>query len=346
MSSRLPGVRGVANSSHDVITAVPLDRWDADSIPDSNLAGRFGGFVDAWADFDAAAFGVTPSEAALMDPQQRALLEVIPVRRAASVGWSSMGLTNLICVHAGHMAHAGGWRHGRRPDGCSGGHRKARRAGCDGRPAGGGQQLHRHRARPQRRCRPPLLHPQPQGLCRWPCVLQSMLLCPEPSMLDRQGPSVSLDTACSSSLVTTHFVGTALRTGGCSRGLSAGVNLPMNWETSAMFVGAGMTAADGRCKTLDAAADGYVRSEACVAVLFGCGLFWGFFCCDDTSSAPSHSVPAPRRGAADDVTALAILLGTAVNQDGRSSSLTAPNGPSQQQACYYSRPSLQCESVV
>ena len=37
-------------------------------------------------------------------------------------------------------------------------------------------------------------------------------------------------------------------------------------ETSAMFAGAGMMAADGRCKTLDAAADGYVRGEACVVV--------------------------------------------------------------------------------
>ena len=46
-----------------------------------------------------------------------------------------------------------------------------------------------------------------------------------------------------------------------------GVNLPMNWETSFMFVGAGMTAMDGRCKTLDSHADGYVRSEACMAIL-------------------------------------------------------------------------------
>lgn len=81
-----------------------------------------------------------------------------------------------------------------------------------------------------------------------------------------QGPCVSIDTACSSSLVTTHFVASAIRHDGCSAGLSAGVNLPMNWETTAMFVSAGMTAADGRCKTLDAAADGYVRAEACVAI--------------------------------------------------------------------------------
>ena len=83
-----------------------------------------------------------------------------------------------------------------------------------------------------------------------------------------QGPSISIDTACSSSLVTAHFAAGSLRHGGCARGLSVGINLPMNWETSFMFVGAGMTAADGRCKTLDARADGYVRSEACMAILF------------------------------------------------------------------------------
>ncbi len=82
-----------------------------------------------------------------------------------------------------------------------------------------------------------------------------------------QGPSVSIDTACSSSLVTTHFICSSLRHSGCTRGLSVGVNLPMNWETSFLFVGAGMTAMDGRCKTLDSHADGYVRSEACMAIL-------------------------------------------------------------------------------
>jgi acyl carrier protein len=75
MSSRLPAASN-SPASHDAISATPLDRWDVDAIPESNLGGRFGGFVDAWAQFDAAAFGITPSEAALMDPQQRALLEV------------------------------------------------------------------------------------------------------------------------------------------------------------------------------------------------------------------------------------------------------------------------------
>lgn len=73
---------------------------------------------------------------------------------------------------------------------------------------------------------------------------------------------------------------------------------------------AGMMAPDGRCKALDAAADGYVRSEAAVLILLL------------AASAASDSCSGQ-------LNAL-LLCGTAVNQDGRSSSLTAPHGPSQQ----------------
>ena len=85
-----------------------------------------------------------------------------------------------------------------------------------------------------------------------------------------QGPSVAIDTACSSSLVAVHFVRQSMQPGGCSAGLAAGVNLPMNWPTTVMFVAAGMTAPDGRCKALDAAADGYVRAEACICIALRC----------------------------------------------------------------------------
>ena len=79
---------------------------------------------------------------------------------------------------------------------------------------------------------------------------------------------------------------------------------------------AGMLAPDGRCKALDAAADGYVRSEAATALVLRC----------------IDSLTAPASGARSslDAASCALLLGSAVNQDGRSSSLTAPNGPSQQ----------------
>ena len=69
------------NTPLDAVGPVPLDRWDADAADRvdwgfGSLGGRFGGFVDGWADFDGRAFGIGRPEAAVMDPQQRLLLEV------------------------------------------------------------------------------------------------------------------------------------------------------------------------------------------------------------------------------------------------------------------------------
>jgi acyl transferase domain-containing protein len=77
-----------------------------------------------------------------------------------------------------------------------------------------------------------------------------------------------------------------------------------------------MLALDGHCKTLDAAADGYVRAEACIAMLL-------------TSGGHTDAAASTVESLAGSV----VLRSTYVNQDGRSSSLTAPNGPSQQQVC-------------
>jgi acyl transferase domain-containing protein/acyl carrier protein len=99
----------------------------------------------------------------------------------------------------------------------------------------------------------------------------------------------------------------ASATGGCGAALAAGVKLILTPETSAMFNRAGMLTADGRCKTLDAASDGYVRGEAVVAMVL------------------------QKAGDANATAAAAVaIVGSAVNQDGRSSTLTAPNGPAQQ----------------
>ena len=99
-------------------------------------------------------------------------------------------------------------------------------------------------------------------------------------------------------------------------------------STSALFQKAGMLAADGRCKTLDSAADGYVRSEFCGLVVLS-----PLTPHDNVGSPDAHRVISGNLKA-DCVGAdqpLGILVGTAVNQDGRSSSLTAPSGPAQQE---------------
>ena len=93
-----------------------------------------------------------------------------------------------------------------------------------------------------------------------------------------QGISVAIDTACSSSLVSTHLLANSMRSdmeahedaSDASRvGLSGGVNVTLSPHTTSMFVAANMLAEDGRCKTLDSSADGYVRGEGCGFALFG-----------------------------------------------------------------------------
>jgi acyl transferase domain-containing protein len=92
------------------------------------------------------------------------------------------------------------------------------------------------------------------------------------------------------------------------------VNLILHPDTTAMFQRAGMLSPVGRCKALDASADGYVRAEGCGALLL--------------ASEQELVLGSPSGGVEG---ALAWLAGGAVNQDGRSSALTAPNGPAQQE---------------
>ncbi len=127
-------------------------------------------------------------------------------------------------------------------------------------------------------------------------------------LLGLQGPAVSIDTACSSSLVALHLACQSLRLGETRMAIVAGVSLLLQPDTNAVFAKAGMLAPDGRCKTFDAAADGYTRSEGCAAVV----------------------VKRLRDAIADGDRILGIVRGSAVNQDGPSSGLTAPNGPAQE----------------
>lgn len=122
------------------------------------------------------------------------------------------------------------------------------------------------------------------------------------------GPSLAVDTACSSSLVAVHLACQSLRQGECQLAVVGGVNRIFSPEFTINFSQARMLAADGRCKTFDAKADGFVRSEGC-----------GIIILQKLSDAQAAGNPI-----------LAVIRGSAVNQDGRSSGLTVPNGPSQQ----------------
>ena len=126
--------------------------------------------------------------------------------------------------------------------------------------------------------------------------------------LGLQGPAVAVDTACSSSLVAIHQACQALRLGECDLALAGGANVLLTPATMITFSHAHMLAPDGRCKTFDAAADGYVRGE-------GCGVI-----------VVKRLEDAIRDG--DRIRA--VIRGSAINQDGASGGLTVPNGVAQQ----------------
>jgi len=127
-------------------------------------------------------------------------------------------------------------------------------------------------------------------------------------LLNLRGPSIVVETACSSSLVAVHFACRSLQSGESNLCLVGGVSLMLSPEPFITYSHARMMASDGRCKTFDARADGYVRGEGCGVVVL------------------KRLSDALRDG--DRIQG--VIRGTAVNQDGQSNGLTAPNGPSQQ----------------
>src|SRR6185503_18344721 len=127
-------------------------------------------------------------------------------------------------------------------------------------------------------------------------------------VLGLMGPSLSVDTACSSSLVAVHLACQNLLNSECDVAIAAGVNLMLLPDVTLNLSKARMLAKDGRCKTFDARADGYVRSEGCgVAVL------------KRLSDALAANDPI-----------WGVVRGSAVNQDGASGGFTVPNGRAQQ----------------
>ncbi len=126
-------------------------------------------------------------------------------------------------------------------------------------------------------------------------------------LFDWRGPSLAIDTACSSSLVATHLACQSLNNGDTDLAVAGGVNLILRPELTLIFSKARMMSPEGRCKTFDAEANGYVRGE-------GGGII-----------VLKRLADAEREG--DRV--LAVIRGSAINQDGHSNGLTAPNGPAQ-----------------
>ena len=122
-----------------------------------------------------------------------------------------------------------------------------------------------------------------------------------------QGPSMAVDTACSSSLVAVHLACQSIWNGESELALAGGVHAILKPEMTIGFSKASMLSPDGRCKSFDARANGYVRAEGAGVVVL-----------KPLSSALADGDPV-----------VAVIRNTAVNQDGRTKGITVPNGSSQ-----------------
>jgi len=136
------------------------------------------------------------------------------------------------------------------------------------------------------------------------------------------GACVSVDTACSASLVavavavglTREEAAREVHTDAEACALAGGTNCIVAPSSTHGLNAARMLSPEGRCKTLDWSADGYVRAEAC-------GL----------TSIGTRSLHEDALGHGEEqASCVGRLVAVQSNQDGRSSSLTAPHGPSQQ----------------
>jgi acyl transferase domain-containing protein/tryptophanase/acyl carrier protein len=126
-------------------------------------------------------------------------------------------------------------------------------------------------------------------------------------LLGLRGPSAPLDTACSSSLVALHRALESIHTGSCDMAIVGGVQVMLTPAAFISFGSAGMLSPDGKCKTFDKSANGYVRGEGCGAIFL-------------------KSLAAAE---ADGDHIYAIVKATAENHGGRVTAMTAPNPAAQ-----------------
>lgn len=126
-------------------------------------------------------------------------------------------------------------------------------------------------------------------------------------LFDFTGPSEPINTACSSSLIAVHRAIESIASGDCELAVAGGVNAILSPELTLSFSKAGMLSDDGRCKTFDAAANGYVRGEGVGAVVL-----------------------KPLAKALQDGDIIhAVIKGSAVNHGGKANTLTSPNAIAQ-----------------
>ena len=245
-------------------SVVPAVRWDIDRFHSAGLRPgtmntRYAHFIDDADLFDHEFFGISPVEAAALDPQQRLVLQSVwraledaAIDPRALAGTDASVFVGMMLSEWGalNLLDFGALTSQR---GIGGGH--------------------------------------------------SMVANRVSYHLNLIGPSVTVDTACSSSLTAVHLGCQALAAGDTDLVVASGVNILLTPALSIFYTQAGLSAPDGTCKPFSANADGIGRGEGVGTVVLRR--------LDDAvaDGQPIHS----------------IIVGSATNQDGKSSGITAPN---------------------
>ncbi|MDY8047558.1 SDR family NAD(P)-dependent oxidoreductase [Paenibacillus polymyxa] len=125
--------------------------------------------------------------------------------------------------------------------------------------------------------------------------------------LNLKGPAISVDTACSSSLVATHLACQALSNGEIEMALVGGVSLYLTPESYVGMSASGMLSPDGRCKAFDNSANGFVPGEGVGALV----------------------LKRLKDAEADRDHIYGVIIGSGINQDGKTNGITAPSTNSQ-----------------
>ncbi len=237
MGCRLPG--GIESPERlweallggaDLVTGVPIDRWDADEYydPEPGVPGRsiskWGGFLDDVAGFDADFFGISEREAIAIDPQHRLLLEtsweavehagIDPLALAGTQTGVFVGMTHndyqLLTADADAIVGPYGF------------------TGSNYGLASGRIAYH----------------------------------------LGVHGPAYTVDSACSSALSAVHMACRSLHDGESELALAGGVNILLEPRKLSSGSAQGMLSPTGRCRAFDIDADGFVSGEAAAMLVF------------------------------------------------------------------------------
>ncbi|MGV9878592.1 SDR family NAD(P)-dependent oxidoreductase [Streptomyces sp. NPDC003006] len=241
ISGRYPHARDLTEfwqnlrRGHDAVTEVPRERWDADAHFDGDHAtpgasyGRWGGFLADVDAFDSLFFRIPPSQAKLMDPQERLFLEA---------AWSAL--------------ENAGYPPSRLPRPRYGG--QGRDVGVfAGVMWGDYAQLAAEEAA--------------KGNHHTVLANRSAIANQVSYFGDFRGPSVVVDTACSASLVALHQACESVRGGECRYALAGGVNVSVHPSKYAHLSRMRMLSTDGHCRSFGAGGNGYVPGEGVGAVL-------------------------------------------------------------------------------